>query len=294
MQIANTTVQRLSWLQGSSVIEGRLLVFPVIPLLLLAAALSCRNERPQEPRRPSSAISHPTPPSSPLQGPSLSALYRQAAQAVVRIHPSGQKNEDTSWEEVGFFVTERRRVLTAADSVSTAQPVTLIFQSVDGSSQSVQASVLRRDLVLNLALLEPVQPVGPTRFLPLDLEEMPQPGQRVAILPTIWAWDESLKKRYLVSGILPGTVCAILRHGLVATDVYAFTWLNGSPVLDLSTGHVIGIGMAYSWDIKPLEYEKALQIRERSSTASVPTVRLVYNYCTFRSLASAKQFLSTP
>ena len=269
------------------------LVFPKHFLLLFslgAVIVSCqREERPVQREPSAEAVFERT------KG-ALVEIYLDLEIRDGRVYSHLEQARDEKGRHgsmgVGFFVSQKGMVLTVAHHVPTTHGVVVVYTSEGGTSYSVGASCTKRDDRLDLALLDPDRPILPAKFLQLDTEHMPTPGQRVAIMTVLLREAHTRKESYFVNGVLPATVFAVFREGLFATDIYPFSRISGSPVLDLTTERVIGVCTARSRAIEPFPHTQVPVPMADGTTVSMPALYIVYNYAVARSLASAQDFLS--
>jgi len=224
------------------------------------------------------------------RGDRVAARDEKAEDALVALLLDVERLEDhrPSRIGIGFFVSARATVLTAAHMVPTTHPVVLVYKSGAATSCGVAATVVKRDTRLDLALLQPVQPLSPPKFLRLDLQKTPARGQPVVILTLLTVRPRELNEEsYYAAAAFPGTVVAVLREGRLLTDVPAYSGISGSPIVDPSSGNVVGIGMK-RFD---LFYDEELTLARANGTTvslAVPPI----SYAIGRCLNWARDFLA--
>jgi len=224
----------------------------------------------------------------------LRALLNGSEDALVSLVLDQERLDvpvETSRFGVGFLISPKGTVLTAAHLVPTSRSVVVALKWDAPTSVAFVATVVKRDKRLDLAVLEPQAPIPPTRFLRLDLEKATTPGDRVAVLTLLTRSTLSGDHTYCATGVLPATVFSVFREGSFALDVYAFSEISGSPILDLSSGAVIGVCLKRAW-ISELPQTENLPYRLPDGTSiSLPVPYLIIDYGIGYSLTPARDFL---
>jgi hypothetical protein len=192
---------------------------------------------------------------------------------------------------VGFFVSPKGIVLTAAHQIPTTHPIYTSYQSDDGTSCVEWFNIQKRDTELDLVLLAPARPVSPVKFLRPDLEHSPKVGQNVAVV-TSFGRCEKDGEMYPATGMLPATVYSVLHKGLFATNIYAFTGISGSPVVDPATERVLGVCLSRDIEIEFVKHRLYPFPLPDGTTVSMPVPYLITNYGIARSLIPVREFLS--
>jgi len=224
----------------------------------------------------------------------LGALFNRSKDALVSLELDVERLDvpvETSRLGVGFFISPKGTVLTAGHLVPTSRSVVIDFKSDGPTSRAFVGTVVKRDKRLDLAVLEPQVPIPPTKFLRLDLEKAAAPGDRVAILTLLTRSRLSGDDAYYATGVLPATVFSVFREGSFALDVYAFSGISGSPILDLSSGGVIGVCHKRARNSVFPERENLPYQLSDGTSISLRVPYLIMDYGIGYSLTPARDFL---
>jgi hypothetical protein len=141
-----------------------------------------------------------------------------------------------------------------------------------------------------LVLLDPQQPIRAAALLPLELEKNPRLGQSVGILTLTWSRNRARTSYGAAVGLVPATVTSLLRDGLFSMDIYSFSGISGSPVIDMSSGRVVGICMRRYQHIETSDTEVIPFLLPNGTWTSIRAPYLVAHYGIAGSLAWARQF----